>query len=151
MKRKLVINKPHRPIRNSSITITQRATPITIDLDEARIAEPVAKAWRDEVSRGIQSISATGQDKSHRYANVTGLLARGLKVVRQGKVWVTVPPPGRLDAGWTAEALARFLTRLAELVPAIGQPEDTFRSRRLREALRESVKRMVKVGRMRRG
>ena len=151
MARKLTINKPAKPYKGRHIKITQRATPITYTFDEAKIGEPVARAWRDAVSAGIQRISATGKDGKHKYANVTGKLARGLRLVREGAAWLVVPPPGRLGRGWTQEALDRFMATLSALVPAIGAPLRTFKTPPLQAALKASVKAMTKKGRLKKG
>lgn len=151
MAKKLRINVPHKPFKGKHFRITQKAQVITIDPDPVKLGEPVAQAWRDEVERGIKAISAQGKDKTHRYANVTGLLARGLRIVRQGDVWATIAPPGRLGEGWTQEALNRFLARLGQLVTAIGQPERTFKSRPLQAALKASLKAAHKVSRLKKG
>jgi hypothetical protein len=120
-------------------TTTVRTETLTYELDEAKLAAPVAAAIRDAVADGIRGITEMSHDGKHRLFNRTGALVAGLTVVQSGGAFCIVPPSDHFQEP-TGPAL---LERLVELVPVI---QDPTKAAGVVAAIEKSAGVLVKAG-----
>lgn len=110
---------------------TTTADPITYELDEAKLGQPVAEVIRQEIAAAIRAIPADA--KGHRPFNATGHLVTGLRIELIDGAWAVTVPADRLES-------PELMARLVELVPMIADPT---RSPRVMEAIAASADRLV--------
>jgi hypothetical protein len=112
---------------------------LSYELDEAKLAAPVAVAIRDAVADGIGAINEMAANGKHRLFNNTGALRQGLLVERQGGAFAIVPPSDHFQ-GDRGPAL---LERLVGLVPAIQDPTS---APKVQAAIEKSAAVLIKAG-----
>lgn len=96
-------------------TTTTTSPEWKLELDEAKIAEPVARVIRDEIAAAIRALPVDPVTGRKPFNN-TGHLVNGLTIEKNSDgSWSVVAPSDRLQD-------PRMMARLLELVPLIGDP-----------------------------
>jgi hypothetical protein len=139
VQRDITINEPFEA-RTAHTSVTVTSEPLKHTFDERALGEGPAKAIARVLAEQIRKIGATAtkatlerrgrrhhsapathQPGPARMFNATGKLAE-LVLRYAGDAWEVVTSSDRLGSEWSPANLARMMTRLRELVPALRDP-----------------------------
>ena len=143
-KKPLTINSYGRKTRSKGkhSRISVKSEALTVDLDPAKLAAPVAEAIKEEIAAGIRGISEKGRS-GRRLFNNTGHLASDLSISSAGAELHIAAPPDRLQAAGV------LFSRLVELVPVLSDPRKLISATRVQKAQRQVLEKMHKKRRLR--
>jgi len=152
---KLTLNES-RVHQAGRLRVEVTAEPIVHDFDARALGEGPARAIADAIRAGIRVIATAAAPATLRRRraegvtttglfNATGHLARDLTAAWRGDEWAIDAPADRLvaGAGRDADALARMLERLAELVPVLHDP---IAAPGVRAAIEATLARLIQRG-----